>query len=77
MTLQLMTQENQALTTELASTVTECENLRRRLSELSSNNSELEQKKRSIEIERDDLLTAYRGVLIDKKRLENDISVFG
>lgn len=75
--LNLMTQENQALTSELASSSSECENLRQRLSEVLSINSQSEQMKRALEMERDDLLETYRTVLVDKRKLENDMVALG
>jgi chromosome segregation ATPase len=75
--LNLMTQENQALTSELASSTSECDSLRQRLSEVLSINSQSEQMKRALEIERDDLLETYRSVIVEKKKLENDLQALG
>jgi len=72
-----MTQENQALTSDLAAGVFECEGLHQRLAELTSANSQMEQKNRGLEIELEDLLDTYRNVLIEKNRVESDLSAMG
>ena len=75
--LMLMTRENQALTTDLATTGAENDRLRDRISQLSQGNTGLEQAKRALEIERADLIESYRNVIRDKRKLEADMQSLG
>ena len=75
--LMLMTRENQALTTDLATTGTENDRLRDRISQLSQATTGLEQAKRALEIERADLIESYRNVIKDKRKLEADMQSLG
>lgn len=59
----LMTRENQALTSELASSAYEREQLRKSIGEVSQRAAEFECQKTSLEAERGDLLQAYKSAV--------------
>jgi len=75
--IMLMTKENQALTSDLAETASERDRLKVRVSELAQGLSTLEQSRRAIEIERNDLLESYRAALQEKRHLENELLAQG
>ena len=71
--LMLMTKENQALTYELAEIASERDRLQRRVLEVAQLLAAREQSKKGVEMEKADLLDAYRAVLQDKRKLEEDV----
>jgi chromosome segregation ATPase len=73
----LMTQENQALTSQLSSLAYEKEQLFGKLSEYTSSQHSLQQSCRALELERDDIIQTYRSALLEKRRLENDCASLG
>ena len=75
--LMLMTKENQALTAELAETSSDRDRLRSRVTEVIQKMSSLEHARKSLEVERGDLLNTYRLVLSEKRKLENELSALG
>jgi chromosome segregation ATPase len=75
--LRLLTAENQAVTAELADTVAERDSLFMRIQQLSQAIADMDQSKRALEIERTDLLTAYKTALQEKRQLEADIQNMG
>jgi hypothetical protein len=72
--LLLMTRENQALTAELADATGERDRLQRRVVELAQLLSAREQAKKGVEVEKADLLDAYRAVLQEKRKMEEDMA---
>ena len=72
-----MTRENQALTTELADTSRERDQLQRKLSELSAAIAGKDYALRALEVEKEELLETYRTVLGEKRKLEADLQAMG
>lgn len=52
----------------------DCSAQRRQLSEAQSLTAQLQQQIRALELEKEDLLDTYRAVLIERKKLEKDLS---
>ena len=75
--LMLMTQENQAYTSQLSTLAHEKEVLLQKITELTNVQHTMQQNYRALELERDDLVQSYRTVLQEKKRLEHDCHVLG
>ena len=75
--IMLMTKENQALTSDLAETASERDRLKARVSDLAQGLSTIEQSRRAIEIERNDLLESYRAALQEKRHLESELLAQG
>jgi chromosome segregation ATPase len=75
----LVTTQNNcaAVTAELAVTVAERDSLFMRIQQLSQAIADMDQSKRALEIERTDLLTAYKTALQEKRQLEADIQNMG
>ena len=71
--LMLMTRENQALTSELATVSIERDNLTKRVQELQQRISQHERAYHILEVEKNDLLATYRIVLQEKRQIEEDI----
>ena len=72
--LMLMTRENQALTSELVEVSAERDRLQQRLQQVLHASASTEHARRSVEVERSDLLNTYRTVLQEKRKLEEDLS---
>lgn len=75
--LMLMTQENQAYTSQLSTLAHEKEVLLQKITELTNVQHTMQQNYRALELERDDLVQSYRLVLQEKKKLEHDCHVLG
>lgn len=75
--LLLMTKENQALTSELAITTSERDAARLQLHEHMQTTAEVEQSRRALEIEKNDLLETYRTVINEKRKLESELEKMG
>lgn len=71
--LTLMTRENQALTSELASLAQERDSLHHKITEFVAIIGNIENEKRSLELERSDLIETYRNNLQEKKKIESDL----
>jgi predicted nuclease with TOPRIM domain len=72
-----MTRENQALTSEMTDIAADRDRLRSRVTEVVQSMAVLEQSRRAIEMERQDLLESYRSVLQEKRRLESELNAVG
>lgn len=72
--LMLMTRENQALTSELVEVSGERDRLQQRLQQVLHASASTEHARRSVEVERSDLLSTYRTVLQEKRKLEDDLT---
>lgn len=70
-----LTRENQIVNAELTDTCEERDRLRLRISEISQLLADKEQINRGLEIEKGDLMDAYREVLKEKRQLEMDLGV--
>ena len=73
----LMTQENQAFTSQLSTLVHEKEVLFAKISEVTNTQYSLQQSHRALKLEKEDILSSYRSILQDKKKLENDCHMLG
>ena len=73
--LELMTRENQSVTTELAAVSHTRERLQQRVANYSEQVSALEHSVRALEVERGDLLETYRTCLQERRKFEVDLSV--
>ena len=73
--LQLMTRENQSVTTELAAVSNERDRLKQKVMQFHEQINELEHSVRALEIERGDLLETYRTCLQEKRKYEVDLNV--
>jgi hypothetical protein len=72
-----MTQENQALTSQLSTIAYEKEQLLMKLTEFSNAQHSLQQAYRALELERDDIIQSYRASLQEKKKVETDCQILG
>lgn len=72
--LMLMTRENQALTSELVEACADRDRLQQRLQQVLHASASTEHARRSVEVERCDLLNTYRAVLQEKRKLEEDLN---
>ena len=75
--LMLMTQENQSFASQLSTVVYEKEVLLAKITELNTVLLNLQQSLRASEIEKEDILQAYRNCIQDRKKLEQDCHLLG
>ena len=75
--LMLMTQENQSFAYQLSTVVYEKEVLLAKITELNTVLLNLQQSLRASEIEKEDILQAYRNCIQDRKKLEQDCHLLG
>ena len=73
----LMTQENQSFAAQLSTVVYEKEVLLAKITELNTVLLNLQQAYRACEIEKEDILQAYRNCIQDRKKLEQDCHLLG